>query len=174
VPHNSQSFLEAALRPLVKSAEALKCELAVESLRSSGRLRLQVTGWSMMPTIRPGDIVEIERVSSECVSTGAIVLFARDGKLYVHRLIARLRDCDFFVSQGDAMVEIDPPFASSALLGRVRLISRNKKEIRPRASLSLPQRAVSSVLRRSVLASRVLGRLHTFRQRRSGATPCQP
>jgi Peptidase S24-like len=165
------------LHPLHKAAEALKCQLAAESLRSSGRLRLQVNGWSMMPTIRPGDILEIERVSSGCVSTGAVVLFARDGKLIVHRVTAKLRGCGgnySFVAQGDAMLESDPLFSSSALLGRICLISRNNKEILSSASLSLPQRVVRSVLRRSVLASRVLARVHNFRQRHLGVAAWQP
>ena len=43
---------------------ALKCELAAESLRLSGRLRLRVTGWSMLPTICPGDTLIIERADA--------------------------------------------------------------------------------------------------------------
>jgi len=38
---------------------ALKCELAGEVLRSSGRLRLKVSGSSMLPVIRPGDTLEL-------------------------------------------------------------------------------------------------------------------
>ena len=65
---------------------ALKCELAGEVLRSSGRLRLRVTGWSMLPAIFPGDTLVIERANGESLGKGDIVLFHRDRRLFVHRV----------------------------------------------------------------------------------------
>ena len=41
--------------------EAVKCELAAEVLRSSGELRLRVTGSSMLPAVWPGDELTIRR-----------------------------------------------------------------------------------------------------------------
>src|SRR5262249_37101837 len=41
-------------------AHAIKCELAAEVLRFSGRLRLQVGGWSMLPSVFPGDTLLVE------------------------------------------------------------------------------------------------------------------
>lgn len=38
-----------------------RCALATESLLASGRLRMQVHGASMLPTLWPGDLVEIRR-----------------------------------------------------------------------------------------------------------------
>ena len=58
-------------------AHLLKCELAREVLRSSGTLRLRVTGWSMLPTVMPGDTLIVDRAGGG-VSRGDIVLFARD------------------------------------------------------------------------------------------------
>ncbi len=84
--------------PSLGNANALKCELAGEVLRSSGTLRLRVTGWSMLPTVMPGDTLVIEHVSSDAVSEGDIVLFVRDRRFFVHRVVtkgvARCRNCD--------------------------------------------------------------------------------
>jgi len=44
---------------------ALKCELAAEVLRSTGTLTLQVTGWSMLPSMFSGDMLTIQRPDAE-------------------------------------------------------------------------------------------------------------
>ena len=69
------------------AAHSVKCDLAGEVLRSSGRLRLRVTGWSMLPTVMPGDTLIVERVSGE-VSRGEIVLFSRNQRLFAHRVVS--------------------------------------------------------------------------------------
>ena len=68
-------------------AHAVKCELAGEVLRASGRVRLQVTGWSMLPSVWPGDTLVIESVASDAVSEGDIVLFSRERRLFAHRVV---------------------------------------------------------------------------------------
>ena len=72
-----------------RSAYALKCELAGEVLRSSGTLRLRAMGWSMLPTVWPGDTLVIERIHSDAVSEGDIVLFGRDRRVFAHRVVAK-------------------------------------------------------------------------------------
>ena len=67
----------------------LSAELAAESLRVSGGLRLRVRGESMLPTLWPGDVVEIASCSEDDVRAGEIVLALRDGRFFLHRLIAR-------------------------------------------------------------------------------------
>ena len=54
--------------------EAERSALAADSLRASGRLRLQVRGESMLPILWPGDVVEIVSCSLEGVRAGEIVL----------------------------------------------------------------------------------------------------
>ena len=50
------------------TAQSVRCELAAEMLRSSGMLRLRVTGWSMLPTLIQGDLLVFERASANIVS----------------------------------------------------------------------------------------------------------
>src|SRR5258708_30435290 len=69
------------------SKHSLKCELAAQVLRSFGILRLQVTGLSMLPSVRPGDVLFIERRDLREIAAGDIVLFARQGKLVAHRVL---------------------------------------------------------------------------------------
>jgi len=91
--------------------------LAADVLRASGRLRLQVHGESMLPTIWPRAIVEIAGCSVAMVKEGEIVLAMRDGRLFLHRLLARRRDA--FVLRGDSMPSPDPIFEDEALIGKL-------------------------------------------------------
>jgi hypothetical protein len=93
-------------------------ELAAESLRASGRLRLRVRGESMLPTLWPGDVVEIARCSVEEVRPGEIVLAMRGGRFFLHRFVGRSQQSGFLL-RGDSMPAADPVFSREALLGRV-------------------------------------------------------
>jgi signal peptidase I len=147
-------------------AHYVKCELASEVLRSSGELKLQVTGWSMLPTVWPGDVLMIDRVGGDEVSEGDIVLFLRDRRLFVHRVVARdaLRQdssgSKYVATRGDSMSTADLPVAKSDLLGRVSSILHRGKWIAPRKSMGLPARAVAGLVRRSDLAARVVVGVH--------------
>jgi hypothetical protein len=93
-------------------------ELAAESLRASGKLRLRVRGESMLPTLWPGDVVEIARCSVDDVRPDDIVLALREGRFFLHRIVA-ISGADGFLLRGDSMPQTDPEFASVALIGRL-------------------------------------------------------
>jgi signal peptidase I len=158
-----QGFLEPIVDLALNAVNALKCELAGEVLRSSGKLRLRVTGWSMLPAVMPGDTLVIERVSSDAVSEGDIVLFGRDRRFFVHRVITKGEPQNTeLVTRGDAMRTPDPPVSASDLMGRVSFIVRNGKCLRP--SQSFPERAVAALVQRSMFAARVVVGVHGLRQ----------
>ena len=92
--------------------------LVADALRLSGRLRLQVHGESMLPTLWPGAVVEIGSCSLEDVRPGEIVLARRDGRLFLHRLVSICKP-DGFLLRGDSMPGSDPQFPAEALLGRL-------------------------------------------------------
>jgi len=151
--------------PFVDHAHALKCDLAGEVLRSSGTLRLQVTGWSMLPTVMPGDTLVIERISFDAAAEGDIVLFGRDRRLFAHRVVARRKPQDAAImTRGDAMPAPDAPVPESDLLGRVSFILRNGKCIEPSRTPRFSERAVAAVARRSDFAARIVVGLHGLRQ----------
>ena len=145
---------------------AMKCELASDLLRFSGRLRLGVTGWSMLPTIWPGDMVVVEKVDGGQVQQGDVVLFRRDHRLFVHRVIAEDR-CNridvLFVTRGDGMRRADAPVSSSEFLGRVNLILRDGRSIELKRTLSFFERIVAALVRRFYWVARVLVEIHVMR-----------
>jgi signal peptidase I len=149
---------------IFSDAHALQCELASEILRSSGSLRLGVTGWSMLPTLWPGDTLLIEPAGRETIQPGDIVLFARDRRFFVHRVMAKSQSDEKLQIRGDAMPAMDPPVSSRELLGRVVSIVRNGKKIEPSRERSATSRSVAALLRNSPAAARVTVAMHELVQ----------
>jgi len=163
--------------PTADANQAAKHQLAAEVLRSSGGLRLQATGWSMLPTIFPGDTLMIERADCTDAVEGDIVLCAREDRFAIHRVLDK--NADTILTRGDAMPRPDPPVENRDLLGKVTFILRNGKQIVPARSLSFPQRAGATLVRRSHFAARVLMKVHQLQQRSRNlnshdqVVPCQ-
>lgn len=135
--------------------------LAVDALRQSGRLRLGVRGESMLPALWPGDVVEVVAHSFPDVRSGEIVLVVRDGRLYAHRFVAPSGD-DSFVARGDSMPKADPPYDSSALLGRIEGVVRNGRPVSPPVSWRLRHRALGFLFCHVSFARRLALRLHRW------------
>jgi len=129
------------------------CNLAAEALRDAGRVRLLVTGSSMVPALRPGDLITVESAAAAEISPGEIVVFALSGRLVVHRLAAMLpaktgnpRDL-LMATRGDRARREDPLVSSGELLGRVTQIERGSRRVRPRNRLNAAEQVVCRLLR---------------------------
>src|SRR4249919_1581528 len=132
--------------------------LAAESLARSGRLRLRATGASMLPALRPGDELEFISASS-AVEAGDIVLWDREGRLVVHRVLAR--DGDSILTQGDALRSPDAPLSMAQVLGKLESFRRNGRDL-DAGRAGARDRAWAWLLRRSDLATRIFLRWHRF------------
>jgi signal peptidase I len=146
------------------SAHSLKCDLAGEVLRSFGSLRLQVRGWSMLPAIWPGDILELERAKAADLSKGEIVLFSRDRRLFAHRVVKSSGGAVF--TCGDTLPYADPVVPEGQLLGRVAAVVRDGKCFQPGKRLSPSQRVFAGLVRSSDFATRVIVRIRGLLQRK--------
>ena len=95
----------------------------------------------MLPTLRPGDCLTIQSHSIEEAQPGDLVLYARDGRFFVHRVTrkCRLGEETFLITRGDCMNEEDPPVEKRDLLGKVTEIDRHGSQIMPRRRLSPSQ-----------------------------------
>jgi hypothetical protein len=122
----------------------------------------------MLPAIWPGDTLLIERANSTEVSEGDIVLFGRDGRLFVHRVIAKANSSEQIknaqiVTQGDGMPQADRACNDDELLGKVFFILRDGRLIEPNRNPAVGDRLVSSLVRRSHSAARIIVGLHDLR-----------
>ena len=161
----------------VEAAHAAKCELAETALRNFGSLRLQANGFSMLPSVRPGDLLLIHRSEIGDIALGDIVLYAREGKLVVHRVIARMAGPEGtrLITKGDALPSEDSAVSATELLGKVCLIFRGGECIEPRTLLSRQTRLAGALLSHSPRFAAALVRwCATWRNRgRKREVPCE-
>ena len=125
----------------------LKCDLAADVIRRFGALRLRVNGFSMLPSIWPGDIACVSRVDQDAYRPGDDVLFSRNGRLFVHRVVEMSGGA--VVTRGDSMLDADPPVALSDVLGRVESIERGGSRVAMAERVSGGRRAAGAVLGQS-------------------------
>ncbi|MGA3213783.1 MAG: S24/S26 family peptidase [Terriglobales bacterium] len=135
----------------------LKHDLAVELLRRCGEARLPVNGSSMLPSLWPGDILEVRHEDVAKIALGQVVVFQRDARLVVHRVIRRVRrdGSTLLITRGDRRWTPDAPVSSKELLGCVEVVERGDRRFQP--SLTLWAR-VGSIICRSEMGARALGR----------------
>src|SRR6478672_9083685 len=91
--------------------EAFKCSLAAEVLHSTGRLQFRATGFSMLPTLWPGDCLTVQSYNLQEAEIGDLVLYIRNGRLFVHRVMRKFSsgETNSLITRGDCMTEEDPP-----------------------------------------------------------------
>jgi hypothetical protein len=149
------------------------CGLAGEIVRTFGEVRLRVFGTSMVPSVLPGDVISVRRTGISEISSGEIVLYSRDGRLFAHRVVACTETGvghaaseteRLLVTRGDRLGYDDPPVSTSELLGRANFIQRSGGECgdsRMRTAVSLGgwRRIVARLLRYSDRATYLYVRL---------------
>jgi len=129
---------------MTEAREVHKLELAAEVLASGGGLRLQAMGTSMLPSIWPGDVLSIEHKAGGEIVPGDIVLVARDGRFFVHRLIGKSES--EWITRGDSLPQDDEPVAEAQVLGKVSRIHRKNGAIVPNSRVSLLGRGLGWML----------------------------
>ena len=97
----------------------------------------------MWPWLRPEDEVLIRADDFERIAPGRIILFARDERLFAHRVLRRAPNSDgcgqYLITKGDTLATADAPVREEEFLGRVVAIRRGEREL----SLdTLPQAAL--------------------------------
>ena len=68
---------------------------------AAGRL-IKIVDSSMEPTLKPGDIVRMQEVSSSSVNVGDIAVFEADRGLGVARVVSIDKEKGVFTAKGDA------------------------------------------------------------------------
>jgi Peptidase S24-like len=106
-----------------------------ERIRANGSVCFRAFGGSMFPWMRAGDILFARRCEIEHAREGEVVLFERDGRLFVHRVLRRATgnsqgiSGSLLITKGDALDGCDPPVSSTEFLGRVIRLNRKRRHI---------------------------------------------
>ena len=116
-------------RDIHKLEHAEFAALSTELIENSGGLRVRAHGSSMLPTIRSGDILTVEKVDSNRLRIGDVVLIQNaSSSVLAHRIIKR--DGDRWTTCGDALNMHDAPFSADQLIGIVRSFEHDGAERR--------------------------------------------
>lgn len=94
-----------------------------------GRVRITVTGSSMLPFLRENiDSVELSAIEFDDIRRGDIVLILRDtGEYILHRILRKEKNCFYMV--GDAQQRIEGPLRPDQLLAFASAIWRGEYRI---------------------------------------------
>ena len=84
----------------------------------------------------------------EAYRPGDVVLFSRNGRLFVHRVVEMSGGA--VVTRGDSMLNADPPVAVSDVLGLVESIERGGSRVAMAERVSGARRAAGAALGQSV------------------------
>ena len=96
---------------MVQETDARLAERTAKHVARGGRVCLRVHGVSMLPWVRPRDIVVVRGTQLEAIRCGDLVLFARHGRLFVHRVVEK-RDLAWnshLLAKGDSHPKPDDP-----------------------------------------------------------------
>jgi signal peptidase I len=115
----------------IETRERAKREIAEEVLRSFGELRFVARGLSMLPAIFPGDVLTVRRESIGDACKGDVVLAAREGRLFAHRVVACVHrhGSSTLITRGDALETTDLPVTENEWLGRVSGVTRRGERV---------------------------------------------
>jgi signal peptidase I len=111
-----------------ENKKAIK-DVASGLLGEGKTIRIEASGYSMYPSIRPGNIIHIKAISEpEKVDVGDIIAWQREKDMVVHRLVHRYRhddDCHY-ITRGDSAISSDKPVSFNDVAGKVVLIENRK------------------------------------------------
>ncbi len=161
------------MNPGQRVEAAIACGLAGDVVRTFGNVRLRVLGTSMVPSILPGDLISVQRANVSEISRGEIVVYAREGRMIVHRVVGCTdgpeqpivtESKNPLITRGDRVRHNDSPVSSSELLGKVISIERGNFQRRPVPGLHGWGRMIVQLLRYSDHATYLYLRLAALRQ----------
>ena len=109
-------------------------------LRRGTSLRVKVTGRSMTPFLKGGEIVTIKNTTYRELLIGDIIFFKNDeNRLILHRLIKKSSAEGPFHTKGDASAIFDTPVSKDNILGKVCKIERGTSPVEVVANMETLQ-----------------------------------
>jgi signal peptidase I len=112
-------------------------------LESGNSVELLTSGYSMFPTLRPGDKVLVSPISENISPVpGDILIIKDDNILVLHRLIEIGKNNvgkTVFITCGDSMNESDSPVMGDQIVGIAGSFTRNNKRISLRRQIPTKQ-----------------------------------
>ncbi len=107
--------------------------IADELLSKGTSIRIEASGYSMYPAIRPGNTIIIKPVPEDELKCGAIIAWKREKDMVVHRLVLAYESDDkkYYITRGDSCRSSDKPVTHDMIAGRVEVIYKGHRLLQP-------------------------------------------
>jgi len=111
--------------------DGIKLGLVANQLISGQPVKVRASGYSMMPFIREGDTLVMNRAKMDHLKPGDIVAFIRNRLLFIHRIIEIGLMDEWVLTKGDHLAISDSLIKPEEVLGVVTFINQTSVAIRP-------------------------------------------
>ena len=101
----------------------------ITSLQRQRQFRLKSQGASMLPFLRPGDVVYYKRIKLHQYLVKDLVLVKKKSRYFTHRII--YQNNRYMITKGDNNPESDGKINPDQIVGRAYQIKRNSQIIDP-------------------------------------------
>jgi Peptidase S24-like. len=92
-------------------------------------LPLKSTGQSMLPILRPNDIVYFKKIPFLKIKVNDLIIFKKKNQLITHRVIYKTKK--YLITKGDNNPNSDGKIYPKQILGRVYQVKRNGQIFKP-------------------------------------------
>lgn len=105
--------------------------LILEQLGNGKTITLRVSGKSMLPLIKQGDYIRIEKCAPGALAIGDIITFKKDGIYFTHRVLWILKKGNGIrlITKGDNEIDVDPLVSSNHIVGKAVAIKRTNRTL---------------------------------------------
>ncbi len=106
-------------------------ELGLHLLNINDNLKLRLSGYSMFPFLREGDIGSIKKCEIAKLKIGDVIVFKHNTKMIGHRLIKKeiLNEKYILTTKGDTSIKPDHSFSDDLYVGKLVCINRKGKQV---------------------------------------------
>jgi hypothetical protein len=133
--------------------QRLALEAAADNSPDGSLLRITVSGASMEPALRSGDVILVRRSPAADLTPGDLVTFLADSGPVTHRIVL-LGPGDLITTKGDHSRHLDAPIRAAQIVGLV--VARVRDDITREIA---PGRRAAWTARLSLLEGRFAGRI---------------
>ncbi len=156
----------SASRPFNKISESEKWMLFEDILTSGSALRLKVTGISMAPFLRGGEVLILKKANCSSLKRGDLILFRSPLGISILHRIVRIKcgknGVSSFQTKGDRLIAFDEPVFKDEILGKVCVVEKGTKSIDMETKAQIRRNYLIAVT--GLFRSRISFALNSFKQ----------
>lgn len=112
-----------------KSENVIYSSILISLIENNYRILIPVSGFSMKPSLYPGDLVFIKKFHNKDYKPYDIIISKQNNKLIAHRLILKIDTVSnsYYLCKGDALKRYDKLIPENQILAKVTRIKKQNR-----------------------------------------------